>query len=175
MKKVGVISLILVVAMLPSLSGATEMRLAQSTLAGGIGRPSSQNHRLLCTVGQALAGSASNETYTTQAGCIYQPPQILAGVEDPIAGVSTRYRLAPNFPNPFRTSTAIRFCVPKRSHVSLRVYDVRGREVQAVLDGEVGPGYQTSAFDGSNLASGVYYCRMVAGRFSETRKMVLLK
>jgi hypothetical protein len=59
--------------------------------------------------------------------------------------------------------------------VSLRVYDVRGKEVLTLLDGEVGPGYQTYAFDGAGLASGVYFCQMVSGRFSEARKMVILK
>ena len=122
-----------------------------------------------------MAGSAGNSTYTAQVGCMYQPPQILAGVDDLIAGISVKYWLAPNHPNPFRSSTAIRFCVPKRSHVGLHIYDVRGREVRTLLDGEVEPGYQTLAFDGSGLACGVYYCRMVSGGFSDTRKMVVLR
>jgi hypothetical protein len=175
MEKAGVVVLILVLVSLAGLGLAADMHLGQSVVTNGIGRASSESHRILCAVGQGTAGAAGTDQYKTQAGCIYQPPQILAGVDDLVAGVSARFRLLPNHPNPFSGSTTVRFCVPKRSHVSLRVYDVRGREVQTLLDREVEPGYQVCAFKGSGLASGVYYCRMVAGRFSDTRKMVVLK
>ncbi len=175
MRKAGVVSLTLVLALLPTLCMGTDLYLSQSTVAGGFGHSSSGNHRVLCAAGQALAGAAGNDTYIAQVGCMFQPPQILAGVEDLIAGMSANYRLAPNHPNPFRSSTTIRFAVPERTHVSLRIYDVRGREVRTLLDGEVEPGYQTLGFDGCGLASGVYYCRMVSGRFEATRKLVVLR
>jgi hypothetical protein len=78
-------------------------------------------------------------------------------------------------PNPFNPSTSIRYDLPRAAHVTLRVVNVLGREV-AVLADEMKPaGSYHVTFDGTNLSSGVYFVRLEAGSFSQTRKLVLLK
>ncbi|MFH1861441.1 MAG: T9SS type A sorting domain-containing protein, partial [bacterium] len=86
-----------------------------------------------------------------------------------------RYELTQNIPNPFNPITTIRFTVPESGDVNLVVYDVTGALVAILLDGyRVADSYEV-VFDGSNLASGVYIYRLMAGDFTATGKMVLLK
>jgi photosystem II stability/assembly factor-like uncharacterized protein len=80
-----------------------------------------------------------------------------------------------NHPNPFNATTTISFDLPRAEHVLLSVFDVTGRCVARLADGIVPAGHHTIAFDGSSLASGVYFYRLDAGEFRDTRKMILLK
>ncbi len=83
--------------------------------------------------------------------------------------------LAQNYPNPFNPSTTIQYVLPRRSYVTLMVYNALGQEVAKLQDGEVERGNHVVHFDGSNLASGVYFYTMRAGAFVQTRKLVLVK
>jgi hypothetical protein len=88
--------------------------------------------------------------------------------------------LGTNYPNPFNPRTTIAFSLARRGVVSLAVYDVAGRRVRTLVDGSRDAGPHTVAWDGRNdagvsVASGVYFCKLVAGEFSDTRKLVLLK
>lgn len=85
------------------------------------------------------------------------------------------FSLDQNYPNPFNPSTAIRFSVPQRSHVTLSVYDVLGREIRTLIDQEYSTGTYTAHFDASGLPSGIYFYRLTAGSHTSTRKMQLLK
>ena len=81
-----------------------------------------------------------------------------------------------NYPNPFNPSTMISFSLPASGFATLKVYNVLGQEVATLVNGTVKGGeVQTVSFDGSALASGVYYCRLESGQKAETRKMLLLK
>ena len=85
------------------------------------------------------------------------------------------YRLEQNYPNPFNPTTNITYVLPKAENVSLKVYDVLGREV-ATLVNEVKPaGAYTVPFNASSLASGVYFYKLQAGSFVQTKKMMLVK
>lgn len=83
--------------------------------------------------------------------------------------------LVQNFPNPFNPRTAISFQLSGASFVTLRVYDLLGREVASLVNEKRPPGMYTVEFDGSDLASGLYFCRLTAGEFVQSRKMLLLK
>lgn len=83
--------------------------------------------------------------------------------------------LQQNYPNPFNPITTIRFGLPKASRVSLKVYDILGREVATLLDGFSKAGEKSVEFRASNFATGVYFYRLVAGDFVETKKLMLLK
>lgn len=91
------------------------------------------------------------------------------------AEVPDTYVLDGNFPNPFNPSTTIRFGLPETAHVSLVVYDMQGREMARLLDGPLGAGYHLLSWYAGHQPSGVYLYRLVAGPFSETGRMVLLK
>jgi hypothetical protein len=88
-----------------------------------------------------------------------------------------------NYPNPFNESTTIRFTVPRSGFVSLRVYDLLGREAAVLVDGERPAGTSTVVWDGGARASGVYFYRLTAGdpsassgqRFVEAKKLLLLR
>jgi uncharacterized lipoprotein YddW (UPF0748 family) len=85
------------------------------------------------------------------------------------------FALKQNYPNPFNPYTTIAFSVPQQTSVSLRVYDVLGREVAVLLDEPLQPGNYQVQFDGGTVASGVYFYRLVADGFVQTRKMQLVK
>ncbi|HEY3296450.1 MAG TPA: T9SS type A sorting domain-containing protein [bacterium] len=88
----------------------------------------------------------------------------------------TEYDLRQNFPNPFNPTTTISFDLPEAGHVSLRVYDVAGREVASLVNGPMAAGRQQVSFEGRNLPSGLYfYCLKTGSGFSATKKMLLVK
>jgi hypothetical protein len=87
----------------------------------------------------------------------------------------TKYSLEQNYPNPFNPTTNIRFTVPKDGNATLKIYDISGKEISTYLDSYIKAGSYNAPFDGSNLSSGVYYYRLTAGEFSQTKKMMLVK
>lgn len=89
--------------------------------------------------------------------------------------IPDKYSLHQNYPNPFNPTTKIKFAIPRRSDVRLRVFDQLGREVRTLVNGELTAGRYEYEFDGSGLASGVYFYRLEAGEYVETRRMVILK
>ena len=103
---------------------------------------------------------------------------------DDSKALPSSFDLAQNFPNPFNPSTTINYQLPdavKRFTVSLKVYDMLGREVAKLADGMKDAGYYTATFDGSRLASGIYYARFTAAPkdgstpFVQSKKLILLK
>jgi hypothetical protein len=91
------------------------------------------------------------------------------------AHLPTEFRLYQNYPNPFNPTTTIRFDLPRASVVTLRIFDLLGREVLTLVDENRAAGSHNVTFDGSRLASGIYLYRLQAGPFTTTKKMVLLK
>jgi len=85
------------------------------------------------------------------------------------------YRLQQNYPNPFNPSTQITFSLKENARVSLSVYDVLGRQVASLVDGQMIHGQHTITFDGTTLPSGLYICRLKTDSFSDEIKMLLLK
>jgi Secretion system C-terminal sorting domain len=90
----------------------------------------------------------------------------------------TRFNLSQNYPNPFNPTTIINYSIPAGQNVStvqLKVYDILGRVVATLGNKEQRPGNYKVQFNASNLASGIYFYRLKAGEFAETKKLVLLK
>lgn len=99
-----------------------------------------------------------------------------------IVGIQSSKNAAPafctldqNYPNPFNPTTTINYRLSDDGFVSLKVYDILGREVTALIEGRQTAGNHSSTFKANSLPSGVYFCRLNVGTFSETRKLVLLK
>lgn len=86
-----------------------------------------------------------------------------------------QFQLLQNYPNPFNPSTVISYHVPMLSDVTLKIYDVLGREISILVNEEKKVGSYEVNFDGSNLTSGIYFYKLSVGKFSETNKMTLLK
>jgi len=89
--------------------------------------------------------------------------------------IPKEFRLEQNYPNPFNPSTTIRYQIPINSHVSLKVYDVLGNEVATLVDEYREAGRYEVEFNAKGLASGVYFYKLQAGIFVETKKMLLVK
>jgi len=90
-------------------------------------------------------------------------------------GVPKKFNLSQNYPNPFNPATKINFELPQYSKVKLSVFDVSGKLVSEIINGEKAAGYYTVEFNGANLASGTYFYHIQAGDFSAVKKMVLVK
>jgi hypothetical protein len=86
-----------------------------------------------------------------------------------------RFELGQNFPNPFNPATTIEFRIPASAVVTLKVYDILGREISALVNERKAPGRYTASFDATELATGVYLYRLTAGSYVETRKMLVVK
>lgn len=85
------------------------------------------------------------------------------------------YVLGQNYPNPFNPATKITFTLPEKSFVTLNVYDALGREASNLVNGEMFPGTYSRQWNAAGLSSGIYFYRLEAGSFIETRKLVLLR
>ncbi len=115
---------------------------------------------------------------------VYHYYRNLTGVDEYTETIPEEFSLSQNYPNPFNPSTTIQYSIPVGTYgpaspagrsASLRVYDVLGREVSTLVNQAMSPGTHSVTFDASGLASGVYFYRMQAGRFVQTRAMILLK
>jgi len=98
----------------------------------------------------------------------------IVGVESEMA-VPEKYTLYQSYPNPFNPSTTIKYSVPNNQVVSLKVYDILGREVAVLIDEYKTAGTYSTDFNASKFASGVYFYQLRAGDFVETKKMILMK
>ncbi|MCW9095318.1 MAG: T9SS type A sorting domain-containing protein [Ignavibacteriaceae bacterium] len=100
---------------------------------------------------------------------------ILSSLEEKLPGIPSEFGLTQNYPNPFNPVTFIKYEVPKTSPVLIKIYDITGREVAVLVNEVREPGIYQVSFDSKNLASGVYFYKMVAGDFTSVKKMNLLK
>lgn len=87
----------------------------------------------------------------------------------------SQYALAQNYPNPFNSATTIRYTVPELSHVSVTMYNLLGEQVATLVDDFHAAGEFHVVWEAANIAAGLYFCRMRAGEFEETRRVVVLK
>jgi PKD repeat protein len=120
----------------------------------------------ITNVDDALVTDISDDVFTID---------IITGMEDFEQGIPSEFNLSQNYPNPFNPVTLIKYQVPEVSLVSIKVYDVIGREIAVLVNEVKNPGNYQISFDSANLASGVYFYKMIAGDFSSVRKMNLLK
>jgi predicted outer membrane repeat protein len=98
-----------------------------------------------------------------------------SAVEPSAILLPTTFALHPNWPNPFNSSTMIRYDVPRTGEVRLTIFNLLGQRVATLLDQRRLAGTYTVTWDASNLPSGLYFCRMEAAGFAQTRKMLLVK
>ncbi len=80
-----------------------------------------------------------------------------------------------NFPNPFNASTIIQYNLPSASDVTIEIYDILGRNVETLVQGEQPAGYHQVTWNADDASSGMYFYKIQASEFAETRKMLLLK
>jgi len=100
---------------------------------------------------------------------------MLVDVDDKAAEIPSNFDLSQNYPNPFNPSTLIRYQIPFQSVVSIKVYDALGTLIQQLVNEEQFAGSYELEFNAEKLASGVYFYRIQAGSFVQTKKMMLVR
>jgi hypothetical protein len=145
-----------------------------SVLSGGGASHTSPQYILSGTLGEAFTGKSvavSNQMYSGFWYLYYE--DVVTSVKDETIPVS--FKLEQNFPNPFNPSTTIRFAVPEKKLVQIRLYTVIGEEVLLLVNEEKEQGWYEIKLNMNSFSSGVYIYRMNAGNYVNTRKMILIK
>jgi hypothetical protein len=92
-----------------------------------------------------------------------------------ITNIPKSFELSQNYPNPFNPTTTIKYQIPKDAFVSIKIYDILGREIYSLVNENKQAGYYSVNFNGSNLASGIYFYRIKAGDYVNVKRMALIK
>ena len=163
----------LTLALVLAMPAAGQIQMRRSVLGGGGGVSSGAGNSVNGTLAQAVVGVVSGAGWLHEIGFWHGPP-ISTGVDES-AGLPTVFNLGQNQPNPFNPTTTIRFAVPEAAQVTIRLFDIRGRLVRNLMNEALEPGYHEFVLRADGLSSGVYFYRMEADDFGDTKKLVLLK
>ena len=90
-------------------------------------------------------------------------------------GIPEEYSLSNAYPNPFNPSTTIEYYLPNNTEISIAIYDLQGREIASLVNDVVPAGNHSILWNANNYSSGIYFLKMVAGNFTETQKLVMVK
>ncbi|MGC8654760.1 MAG: T9SS type A sorting domain-containing protein, partial [Candidatus Kryptoniota bacterium] len=125
----------------------------------------------------ALAISGTNIFAGTYGSGVWRRPlsEMISSIKRINDGLPAHFSLNQNYPNPFNPATNISFSIPSKSFVSLKVFDALGREVATLLSEELPPGMYSQQWNAQGFPSGVYFYRLQAGSFTDTKKLILLK
>ena len=150
--------------------------ISWQTLGSAFGIPASGNTAVKLAVGQMVVGAPEQSNIKIQSGfladTLLQGPLLAVSEKE---GIPLVYSLSQNYPNPFNPTTDIRFQIADGRLVTLKIYDVLGREVTTLVDEVKQPGTYSVRWDASRFTSGVYFCRITAGRFIDTRKILYMR
>ncbi len=155
---------------------AQNSQVSWSSFNMGYGQPMSGNTMVKSVVGQNFVGTTQQSNTQIISG--FLADTLFRGTIVDVKNqeqLPTSYSLWQNYPNPFNPSTTIHFELPKESHVTLKVYNMIGQEVLTVLDENKVAGRYDLRIDGTSLASGVYFYRLVAGDYIATKKLILIR
>ncbi len=173
-KCVFVIFMILGLGNLKPVNAQTQV--TQQVIANGGALMANGSYRLHGTVGQMAIGSSTNSGHALYSGFWANGDVAVTSVEEiePITLPET-FRLQQNYPNPFNPTTTIEFAVAKRSNVSLKLFDLLGREVATLVEEEMAAGEYMLQFEAAHLPSGIYFYTMKTDHFMASKKLTLLK
>ena len=141
---------------------------ANWTDTGG-GLPPSNVYALAISGPYLLAGMGNNGVWRRPLS------ELIVDVREPETNLPNQYSLEQNYPNPFNPATAIQFSLPRSSFVTLKVFNLVGEEVATLISENLRAGKYSTEWNAGHVASGVYFYRLVAGSFVETKKLLLLK
>jgi hypothetical protein len=123
--------------------------------------------------------NATNSLGTSDWSVIWKFTIRETGISVISSEIPSEYMLFNNFPNPFNPSTSIRYSIPYRppgnTFVTLKIYDVTGKEVAMLVNQNQKPGTYEVTFGANSVSSGIYFYQIQAGSFMQTKKMVLIK
>ncbi len=169
----------LMICALPGLLKAQNKAITWSTFSGGFNLSTSATRQVKSQAG-TVVGTAEGSTIMLASGFLAGLlPEGIASVED-ITGLPGAFALKQNYPNPFNPHTVLTVELPEASDVLLTIYDLRGREVRRLVSNRLDPGFHRFVWDGTSTVgrpapAGVYITHLIAGNFSKSVKMVLLR
>ncbi len=166
-----------VIAFMLSISTAfPQYQITNSAISSGGNKTSNANYILNNTVGEPFIGKSVSAVNQLQIGFwyVYQQ-QTITAVEDDQTTIPTVFKLEQNYPNPFNPSTIIKFAVPEKSNVVIKIYDILGSEIVTLVNEEMDAGWYQRSFNANGYSSGIYLFRMEAGNYVNTKKMILLR
>jgi hypothetical protein len=131
-------------------------------------------HALLI-VGHDLFAAFSSHVGSETSVWYQRLSDLLTAVHQPEGTLPASFALEQNYPNPFNPSTTISFSIPSRSFVSLKIFDVMGREVATIVSDHLSAGRYERQWNASGSASGMYFYRLQAGSFTETKRLAFVK
>jgi Secretion system C-terminal sorting domain len=130
-------------------------------------------------IGSLIWNDAAIKAYNSKAawGAVIECYRAWGAIFDEVlkTGIPAKYSLSQNYPNPFNPTTIINYSITKPDFVTIKVYDILGREVMTLVNENKPTGNYNIKFNGSKLVSGIYFYRMQAGDFVQTKKLVLIK
>ncbi|MBZ0198418.1 MAG: T9SS type A sorting domain-containing protein [Ignavibacteriaceae bacterium] len=162
----------------------TFLRGGQDSPGGGTiyGSVELQNDTSLVSLfyADSLVNTARRDSFVLRADALILEEAGVTGISTDPFVLPMAYELSQNYPNPFNPTTQIRFSLPIESNVEMKIYDILGREVATLIKGAFKPGSYTIEWNGRNtygvqVASGMYIYRISAGKFVQTKKMMMLK
>lgn len=161
--------------------------MSRGVLANGGASAANDTFAVAGTAGQAAVGTTTNTNHQIQVGFWLQAIQKPVAVESPSDNLPREFRLDQNYPNPFwsgatssalsggNPGTTIRFALPHAEEVTLKIFDLSGREVITLVNKKMTAGEHSVNFDGRRLVSGIYFYQIRAGGFVQQRKLALVK
>jgi len=183
MKKKLILNIIfvLVLILIPTQFVRSQYQIPYSVIGSGGNLSANSEYTLYSNAGEPFIGHSSNTSHNQYEGFWYlYYEDVIVTVEDDLTMPAT-FKLEQNYPNPFNPTTIIKFGVPERSNVVLKIYDILGGEVATLVNEEKSSGAYEIEFDASKLSSGVYFYQLKAtsnggqaGEFIQTKKMILI-
>jgi len=153
-----------------------------SEFGSGGGVVNGGNYRMVATVGQLLIGGVGRSTHINAIGFWYQSVGLTTRVAQTSNNLLIEYWLEQNYPNPFNHGTIIKFGIPERSNVLIKIYNILGSKVTTLLNQESEAGWYNLEFNADGYSSGIYFCIMQVypgnggtGSYISTKKMMLIK
>jgi hypothetical protein len=169
-----VLSVILIIFVIQNLSA--QYNIPYNVISSGGEISSTQEYVLNGTAGETITGPAGNSEHSQYAGFWHLYLfNIITPADDHNVLKPVVFKLEQNYPNPFNPATTIKFEIPERSSVLIKIYDILGSEVKTLINKEMEAGWYSELFDASRYSSGIYICRMQAGNYMSTKKMIVLK
>jgi len=159
---------------------AQNSQVTWSSFTGGFGVSTSGDTKVTSSAGIPFAGSSENSSSSILSGFLTNYSLIITGIEDEQSIIPAVYKLNQNYPNPFNPSTIINYQIPEEGFVTLKIYDILGKEVKTLVNENNQAGNYNIRFDASDLASGIYIYQIrvnnpASGGYTASKKLVLIK